>query len=69
MPLFTVTGVDGYLYYGRCVTDNKGPIIASAYAVAMLLPRHELDCDVVFLIEGEEEAASGGFRRVWEYKV
>lgn len=68
-PPFTLTGVDGYLY-GRGVTDNKGPIIASACAVATLLARHELDCDVVFLIEGEEEAASGGFAEsVRKYKV
>lgn len=68
-PPFTLTGVNGYLY-GRGVTDNKGPIIASACAAATLLARRELDCDVVFLIEGEEEAGSGGFAEsVRKYKV
>lgn len=61
--------MNGYLY-GRGVTDNKGPIIASACAIASLLARRELDCDVVFLIEGEEEAGSGGFAdSVRAYKV
>ncbi|KAF8315648.1 Zn-dependent exopeptidase [Clavulina sp. PMI_390] len=59
-PPFSLTGVSGYLY-GRGVSDNKGPIIAAACAIASLQARQELDCDVVFLIEGEEEAGSGGF--------
>lgn len=65
---FTLTGINGYLY-GRGVTDNKGPILASACAVATLAARGELDVDVVFLIEGEEEAGSGGFgESVAKYK-
>lgn len=68
-PPFTLTGVNGYLY-GRGVSDNKGPIIAAACAVATLLARRALECDVVFLIEGEEEAGSGGFAEsVRAYKV
>lgn len=57
---FTVTGMNGYLY-GRGVTDNKGPILAAACAASDLLRKRLLGCDIVFLIEGEEEAGSGGF--------
>ncbi|KAJ3559316.1 hypothetical protein NM688_g421 [Phlebia brevispora] len=57
---FTLSARNGYLY-GRGVTDNKGPIMAVACAAADLLGRRALDLDLVFLIEGEEEAGSGGF--------
>lgn len=57
---FTVTGRNGYLY-GRGVTDNKGPILAVACAAAELLRKRALGVDLVFLIEGEEEAGSPGF--------
>ncbi|KAJ7645615.1 hypothetical protein DFH06DRAFT_1211918 [Mycena polygramma] len=59
-PPFTMNGRNGYLY-GRGVTDNKGPILAVACAVANLLALRALDVDVVFLIEGEEECGSTGF--------
>ncbi|KJA17478.1 hypothetical protein HYPSUDRAFT_146481 [Hypholoma sublateritium FD-334 SS-4] len=58
---FTLTGRNGY-FYGRGVTDNKGPIIATACAAADLLSRRALDVDLVFLIEGEEECGSRGFK-------
>ncbi|KAH9917958.1 Zn-dependent exopeptidase [Fomitopsis serialis] len=57
---FTLTGRNGYLY-GRGATDNKGPVMAVACAAAELLGRRALDLDLVMLIEGEEEAGSGGF--------
>ncbi|KAJ7695752.1 hypothetical protein B0H17DRAFT_1055463 [Mycena rosella] len=57
---FHMTGRNGYLY-GRGVTDNKGPILAVACAVAHLLATRALGVDVVFLIEGEEECGSTGF--------
>lgn len=57
---FALTGRNGYLY-GRGVTDNKGPILAVACAAAELLRRRALEVDLVFLVEGEEEAGSGGF--------
>ena len=57
---FTLTGRNGYLY-GRGATDNKGPILAVACAAADLLARRALGVDLVLLIEGEEEAGSGGF--------
>ncbi len=58
---FTLSGRDGYLH-GRGVSDDKGPIMAVAAAVAALRDRRELNVDVVMLIEGEEEAGSGGFQ-------
>jgi di- and tripeptidase len=66
---FTLTGRNGYLY-GRGVTDDKGPIMAVAYAAADLLSRRALEVDLVFLIEGEEETGSHGFRAaVQKHKV
>jgi di- and tripeptidase len=58
---FSLQGLNGYLY-GRGVTDNKGPIIAALYAVTDLVQAKALESDVVFLIEGEEESGSRGFR-------
>ncbi|KAJ7725375.1 hypothetical protein B0H16DRAFT_1594756 [Mycena metata] len=57
---FHMVGRNGYLY-GRGVTDNKGPILAVACAVANLLATRALGVDVVFLVEGEEECGSTGF--------
>ncbi|KAF7299223.1 Beta-Ala-His dipeptidase [Mycena indigotica] len=57
---FHLNGRNGYLY-GRGCTDNKGPILAVAFAVAELLAARKLGLDVVFLIEGEEECGSAGF--------
>lgn len=58
---FKLKGQDGYLY-GRGVSDNKGPIIAALYAVSDLLQDRELDSDIIFVIEGEEESGSRGFQ-------
>jgi len=55
-------GRDGYLY-GRGASDNKGPIMAAVYAVAELVAQNALDCDIIFLIEGEEECGSRGFKQ------
>ena len=60
---FRMDGRDGYLY-GRGVSDNKGPILAAACAASQLLTMRQLDVDVVFLIEGEEETGSVGFTEV-----
>ncbi|PLB55571.1 Zn-dependent exopeptidase [Aspergillus steynii IBT 23096] len=57
---FQLTSMDGFLY-GRGVSDNKGPILAALYAAAELARQKALPCDVVFLIEGEEESGSQGF--------
>ena len=58
---FDMQGIDGYLY-GRGTSDNKGPILAALYAVADLVAEKKLFSDVTFLIEGEEENGSRGFK-------
>ncbi|KAE8453264.1 hypothetical protein EG329_011331 [Mollisiaceae sp. DMI_Dod_QoI] len=58
---FEMKGVNGYLY-GRGVSDNKGPIMAALYGVVDLVHEKELDSDIIFLIEGEEESGSRGFK-------
>lgn len=60
---FCLTARDGNLY-ARGVSDNKGPILAAIYAVSELFHNKELSCDVVFIIEGEEECGSIGFQDV-----
>jgi di- and tripeptidase len=60
---FQLTSIDGFLY-GRGVTDNKGPVLAALYAAADLARQKALGCDVVFLIEGEEESGYQGFQDV-----
>lgn len=57
---YQLKSINGYLY-GRGVSDNKGPILAALYAAADLARKKALHCDVVFLIEGEEESGSKGF--------
>lgn len=65
---FQLTGLNGYLY-GRGVSDNKGPIMAALYAVTDLMQAKSLDSDVIFLIEGQEESGSRGFKEtVRKYK-
>ncbi|KAF2009706.1 glutathione degradosome [Aaosphaeria arxii CBS 175.79] len=58
---FTLTGEGGYLY-GRGISDNKGPIMAAIYAAHELANEQSLDSDIIFLIEGEEESGSRGFK-------
>ncbi|PVF99923.1 Zn-dependent exopeptidase [Serendipita vermifera] len=60
---FVLRGQNGYLY-GRGVSDNKGPILAAAFAISELRRKVSLGLDVVMLIEGEEEAGSRGFEQV-----
>ncbi|ODQ83062.1 hypothetical protein BABINDRAFT_159524 [Babjeviella inositovora NRRL Y-12698] len=62
---FQLIAKNGNLY-GRGVTDNKGPVLAAIFAVAELASAGELASDVVFLIEGEEEYGSRGFRAAVE---
>lgn len=65
---YQLTSINGFLY-GRGVSDNKGPILASLYAAADLFRTKTLRCNVVFLIEGEEESGSQGFHQtVREHK-
>lgn len=58
---FKMEGKNGYVY-GRGVSDNKGPIIAALFGVLDLVNNKALDSDVIFLIEGEEESGSRGFK-------
>lgn len=58
---FVLTAADGNLY-ARGVSDNKGPTLAALFAVLDLHRQRKLPCDVVFLIEGEEECGSIGFQ-------
>ncbi|TVY47861.1 putative di- and tripeptidase [Lachnellula occidentalis] len=58
---FQMKGINGYLY-GRGVSDNKGPIMAALYGVMDLIHEQELESDITFLIEGEEESGSRGFK-------
>lgn len=57
---FELTGQNGYLY-GRGVSDNKGPCLAALFAAGELVQEQELESDILFLIEGEEESGSRGF--------
>ena len=56
---YTLSGRDGF-YYGRGVSDNKGPVLAAMFAASELL-KQGLDVNITFLIEGEEECGSKGF--------
>lgn len=58
---FEMQGVNGYLY-GRGVSDNKGPVLAALYAAADVAAEQELNSDIIFLVEGEEESGSRGFQ-------
>lgn len=58
---FHVHPANGF-FYGRGVSDNKGPILAAIYAAADLAQQGLLSCNVTFLLEGDEEAGSRGFR-------
>lgn len=66
-PPFELTAVNEYLY-GRGTSDNKGPVLAFIFAVKELLDECELrgegrlPVNVAFLLEGEEENGSIGFR-------
>ena len=46
------------------MSDNKGPILAAAFAISELRRKVALGLDVVMLIEGEEEAGSRGFEEI-----
>ncbi len=52
-------------------TDDKGPIIATIFAVKELQLQHaELGVNIVFVYEGEEEADSEGFAEtITQYKA
>eukprot|EP00172_Hildenbrandia_rubra_P001884 Plantae.Rhodophyta-Hildenbrandia_rubra.ctg24995.p1 GENE.Plantae.Rhodophyta-Hildenbrandia_rubra.ctg24995~~Plantae.Rhodophyta-Hildenbrandia_rubra.ctg24995.p1 ORF type:complete len:424 (+),score=61.98 Plantae.Rhodophyta-Hildenbrandia_rubra.ctg24995:1719-2990(+) len=58
-----LTSKDGY-FYGRGVTDNKGPILAVAFAIKELMENSKegLSANVTMILEGEGENSNVGFR-------
>eukprot|EP01064_Diplonema_japonicum_P024893 TRINITY_DN3569_c0_g1_i1.p1 TRINITY_DN3569_c0_g1~~TRINITY_DN3569_c0_g1_i1.p1 ORF type:complete len:1200 (+),score=238.80 TRINITY_DN3569_c0_g1_i1:18-3617(+) len=56
---WVLTGHDGYVY-GRGVTDNKGPAVAQIQAVKKLLEKGDLNVNVLFICEGDEENMASG---------
>ena len=62
-PPFEPTIRNGILY-GRGATDDKGQLFAHIKAVESLLKTEgELACEVVFLLEGEEESGGDALAR------
>jgi acetylornithine deacetylase/succinyl-diaminopimelate desuccinylase-like protein len=62
-PPFEPTIRDGILY-GRGATDDKGQLFAHIKAVESLLATEgQLPCEVVFLLEGEEESGGDALAR------
>ncbi len=45
-------------YWGRGVADNKGPLLANIFAATDLIDKNLLNCNIYFLIEGQEEIGS-----------
>ncbi len=68
-PPFTLTGVNGYLY-GRGASDNKGPITAMIVGAKELI-EEDLNVEIIFLLDGEEEAGfeTGGFKEAVKSNV
>ncbi|KAJ1758889.1 hypothetical protein LPJ58_002563 [Coemansia sp. RSA 1591] len=62
---FEMVGRDGYLY-GRGVSDDKGPVLATLFAISELAKAGQLPMTVVFCIEGEEEHGSVGLHETME---
>ncbi|KAJ2776481.1 hypothetical protein H4R18_005650 [Coemansia javaensis] len=62
---FELVGRDGYLY-GRGVSDDKGPVLATLFAISELAASGSLPMTVVFCIEGEEENGSIGLHEAIE---
>jgi len=63
---FSLSSINGYLY-GRGSTDDKGPLLAFAFAVKELT-KHPLGLpvNVVFAVEGHGESSNFGFREMVE---
>eukprot|EP00050_Salpingoeca_kvevrii_P022695 m.130709 g.130709 ORF g.130709 m.130709 type:complete len:1157 (-) comp9793_c1_seq2:1936-5406(-) len=60
-PPWQLTAIDEYLY-GRGATDDKGPIVATLHAVHELRLSEQLEVNIVFTYEGEEECNSHGYK-------
>eukprot|EP00055_Hartaetosiga_balthica_P015193 m.88183 g.88183 ORF g.88183 m.88183 type:complete len:1452 (-) comp8801_c1_seq2:61-4416(-) len=59
---FSMRAHGGY-WYGRGVTDDKGPIVATLLAANELKADRSLGVNMVFVYEGEAEHRSGGFTK------
>ena len=57
---FKIIEKDGY-FYGRGVSDDKGPIVVVYQAIKDLQTLGELPVNIRWLYEGEEESGSEGF--------
>ena len=65
---FQVTESGGRLY-GRGTADNKGQVLMHMMTVADLIQTGGLECNVKFVVEGEEEVGSANFERFVEENV
>lgn len=50
--------------YGRGIADNKGPVMQSIGAIEDLIKNNKLKNNIIFVLEGEEEAGSVGFEKL-----
>ncbi|KNC84753.1 hypothetical protein SARC_03044 [Sphaeroforma arctica JP610] len=55
---WVATSIDGYIY-GRGTTDDKGPILATIFAVQQLVEENALSVNMVFIYEGDQERSEG----------
>ncbi|KAF0686080.1 Aste57867_22045 [Aphanomyces stellatus] len=62
---YILTGQNGYLY-GRGTTDDKGPIIATLFAIRELVSSDREMPNFVFLYQGEGENQAHGFKEAVE---
>jgi hypothetical protein len=65
---WTMSIKNGFIY-GRGVSDDKGPLVASIFAAAKLKREGKLCMDVVFLVEGAEESGIGRVARGLDHVV
>jgi acetylornithine deacetylase/succinyl-diaminopimelate desuccinylase-like protein len=61
-PPFKLTLKNGR-FFGRGVSDNKGPVIQNIAAIENLIESGNLNNHIIFLIEGEEESGGGNFEK------
>jgi len=61
-PPFKLTLKNGR-FFGRGVSDNKGPIIQNISAIANLAEEGKLSNNIIFLFEGEEESGGSNFEK------
>lgn len=62
---FNMVEKDGYVI-GRGVSDDKGPIVATYFALKELVDAKQLKVNIGFIYEGQEESGSDGFEQTLE---